>query len=351
MKRSGGFVFPALLFTLLAFIPNSAAGQSYTVVADGLQGPRGLAFGPGGKLYVTQTGTGENAKITEIQNPLSSSPSTRDLVTGLVAAGEEGELVGPDGISVLGNGDIYTIMGLGNEKVGTSGLLLGHLLKFSQAGQMLDIANVGDFDYDWSNGHFDLAPHDFPDSNPYGVLALPGHTYVVDAATNTLNLVHPNGSIEILAYFPNNFLADATPTCIAQGPDGAFYIGTLALVDSLVFGHKAVVYRVDPSQADPNDMSRVLSIATPWATGLWPINGCAFGPDGSFYASQFITTQRFSNGDVVKIPFATPDVRTSLTGGTLIFPAGVAVGADGSVFVSNGAAIVPVGQVVLLTNR
>ncbi len=350
MKRSVAIAIPALLLTLLTFLPNSASGQ-FSVVAGGLQGPRGLAFGPGGKLYVTQTGTGDNGKITEIQNPLSASPSTRDLVTGLVAAGEEGEMVGPAGISALGNGDIYAIMGLANEKIGASGLLLGHLLKVSQAGQALDVVDVGDFDYDWANGHFDLAPHDFPDANPYGVLALPGHIYVVDAATNTLNQIRPDGSIEILAYFPNNVIADATPTCVAQGPDGALYIGTLALRDSLAFGHKAIVYRVDPSQADPSDMSKVLSVATPWATGLWPINGCAFGPDGSFYASQLITTQHFSNGDVVKIPFATPDVHTSLTGGTLLFPAGVAVGPDGSVFVSNGAAIVPVGQVVRLTNR
>ena len=90
---------------------------------------------------------------------------------------------------------------------------------------------------------------------------------------------------------------------------------------------------------------------TPWATGLWPINGCAFGPDGTFYASELITTQQFSNGDVVKIPFATPDVHTSLTGGALLFPAGVAVGTDGSVFVSNGGAEVPVGQVVRLSSR
>jgi len=95
----------------------------------------------------------------------------------------------------------------------------------------------------------------------------------------------------------------------------------------------------------------VLNIATPWATGLWPINGCAFGPDGTLYASELITTQQFSNGDVVKIPFATPDVHTSPTSGALLFPAGVAVGADGSVFVSNGGTGVPKGQVVRLTNH
>ena len=56
-------------------------------------------------------------------------------------------------------------------------------------------------------------------------------------------------------------------------------------------------------------------------------------------------------GDVVKIPFATLDVHTSLTGGVLVFPAGVAVGPDGNVYVSNGGAFVPEGQMVRLTNH
>lgn len=145
--------------------------------------------------------------------------------------------------------------------------------------------------------------------------------------------------------------ADAIPTCVAQGPDGALYIGTLALPDSLAFGPAAKVYRVDPSQADPNNFGTVLSVATLCTSGLWPINGCAFGPDGTFYVSEFITSSHFNGGDVVKIPFATPDVHTSLTGNTLTFPAGVAVGPDGNVYVSNGTAFVPQGQVVRLTNH
>jgi hypothetical protein len=350
MKRLVTSLSAAILFALLTIAPAIASGP-FTVVLGGLQSPRGLSFGPGGRLYVAQSGSGgTTGKIIEIRNPWAPSPSTRDVVTGLLSVGGGGEFESVDGISLLGNGDIYAIMGLSNEGTGFPSQL-GHLLKVSQGGQIRDVANVGDFDFDWTKAHLDLAPRDFPDANPYAVLALPDRLYLADAGSNTLNLLRPNGSDEIIAFFPNNRIADATPTCIAKGPDGALYIGTLALVDSLNFGPSAIVYRVDPSAADPNDLGRVLNLATPWATGLWPINGCAFGPDGTFYASELITTQQFSNGDVVKIPFATPDVHTSLTGGALLFPAGVAVGADGTVFVSNGGAEVPEGQVVRLTNH
>jgi hypothetical protein len=69
-----------------------------------------------------------------------------------------------------------------------------------------------------------------------------------------------------------------------------------------------------------------------WATGLWPINGCACGPDGSLYVSELITAQDFSGGDVVKIPFNNPANHISLTNQTLPFAAGIAVARDGTVY-------------------
>jgi glucose/arabinose dehydrogenase len=352
MKLASRFL-GTVLFALLVIAPTIAAGQ-FTVVVDGLKNPRGLTFGPGGRLYVAQAGSGgatATGKITEIRYPWRANPAVHDVVSGLISVTTpEGGFVSVAGLSAIGNGTIYAAMEVFNAGTGFPSLL-GHLLKVSQSGQIRDVSNVGDFDYAWTVAHHDLAPRDFPDSNPYGVLALSDNLYVANAASNTLDLVHPDGREEILAFFPNNKIADATPTCIAQGPDGALYIGTLALVDSIVSGPSAIVYRVDPSQADPNNLGTVLSLATPWATGLWPINGCAFGPDGSYYASELITSSSFTGGEVVKIPFDSPSDHIPLTGNALMFPAGVAVGPEGNVYVSNGTAFVPQGQVVRLTNH
>jgi hypothetical protein len=356
-------VWRAALLAILAAAALSTtlkADPPYTVVAGSFQSPRGLTFGPGGKLYVAQAGSGGlTGKISEIRGAWTSTPVVEDVLTGLLSLPGEnpGEFTGVDGVSALGNGNIAAIMS--ESEASGEAAPAGHLLQVNRSGEFRDVANVGDYNYAWSVAHQDLAPNDFKpgDSNPYGVLAVPGGVYVADAGTNTLNFVKANGDISILAYFPNNQIADATPTCVAKGPDGALYVGTLAFVDSIVGGAMATVYRVDLAQTNPNDLATILSVAKPWATGLYPITGCAFGPDGSFYASQFFTTfdgaggLPFLNGDVVKIPFATPSVHTSLTGGMLLMPGGVAVGPDGAVYVSNKSAFVPEGEVVRLSSK
>ncbi len=116
------------------------------------------------------------------------------------------------------------------------------------------------------------------------------------------------------------------PTCVDRGPDGAFYVGEL-LGGFYSPGH-ARVWRVVPGQAP-----------TVWATGLTTVQGCGFGSDGAFYATEFETGGLSEGptsdpaGDVVRIdPNGT---RTHLGVGRLFFPSGFAAGSDGAIYVSN----------------
>ncbi len=322
----------------LALGPVASGAPAYTVIAGGLHNPRGLTFGPNNRLFVAEAGLGGtdtdpvayNSAIDEIVNPQSSHPTLRTVAFGFPSILTAlGDIIGVDGISADGNGEIFAITGESRNSTGNRGF--GLLQTVTTSGDVNTLANVGTVNYRFTDKHPELDPGgQYPDANPYGVLALPTHTYAVDAGANTLNEVFSNGKVEILAYFENNITADSTPTCMAQGPDGALYIGTLSLVDSLVFGPSAKVYRVVPEDLPSGGI--IIGQESEWATGLWPINGCAFGPDGTFYVSELITSSDFSGGDVVKIPFNDPATHISLTNETLPFGAGVVAASDGTVY-------------------
>jgi len=319
--------------------------------------------------------------ITAINGPGSSHPDSRRIVTGLASAGDEGEVVGPDGVSVLGNGEIYVIMAgsttamqAGNPGIDASiASQFGRLLKATPSGQSKVVADVGDFDFQWTADHQNagFAPQgQFPDANPYAVLALAGRQYVADAGANTIDEVSSNGSVRILAFVPNPKLpavqggppvitiSDAVPTCVAQGPDGNLYLGTLAFGANFArFGANAPPFwKTLPPQSkvyrfDPNASSSIqfLSEANVWATGLNPITGCGFAP-GGFYVTEFFTQQSgYTTGDVVRIavnPDGTAGAHTAMGVGALHEANGFAAGPDGSIYVSNYSTSAGIGQVV-----
>jgi hypothetical protein len=373
-----------LVLLFLAFFTAVASGQ-VTTVATGLNNPRGLAFGPGGILYVGEAGLGAGngtggvglgqgftGSVGEIRNLSSPSPTYRRIVTGLASNADSGGVTGPDGVSPLGNGNIHIIMSDSTEKIlaanpNVSPALayeFGKLLKSSQSGQWKVDADVGDFDYQWSGQNANAPwapPGQFPDSNPYAVLSVPGHQYIADAGSNTVDEVAENGSVRIIAFVPNPLVnlgghlvpvSDSVPTCVAQGADGFLYVGTLAFGAYFASGHspESKIYRIDPTLSNA-----ILTDSDVWASGFYPITGCGFSSE-AFYVTEFFTASP-ATGALVKValnPDGSAGIRTTLGGGQLIQPNGFAAGPDGSVYVSNystspGVAQslgAPVGEVV-----
>ena len=108
---------------------------------------------------------------------------------------------------------------------------------------------------------------------------------------------------------------------MTRGPDGAWYVGTLA---EGAGNGGANVWRIVPGHAPEV-----------YVGGLTAVVDIAFGPDGSLYASEFVTDVAGETGGGAVVRVRPSGRRTVLGEGSLFFPGGVAVDRHGRVYVAN----------------
>jgi hypothetical protein len=249
---------------------------------------------------------------------------------------------GPNDISPQGTGGAYVTLGLGGtpsfqDACGAAGELMGTLIHVAASGQWSIVADVASYEF--------AANPDgrVPDSNPFGILAEAGARYVADAGANVLFRVAPNGGLETVAVFPRVAhpafpigppLTDAVPTTVARGPDGALYVGQLT---GFPFAAGvASVYRVVPGQAPAVH-----------CTGFTAILDIAFGPHGEMYVVENAAGSRLppfpaNTGRLLRVE---SDCSRSTVYEPLDRPTSVAVGADGSLYVTNHGVSAGAGEV------
>jgi hypothetical protein len=364
IHRRGRFTVAALAVSTalgVAGAPAASAATTITTVVSGLNNPRGVAFDSAGRMYLSESGIFSNSapvitrtgRVSKYRadGAMWQKVWTNGGFESLSSAENGPEVLGPEGISAAG-GNVAMIMSESINGVhAATGLTphqLGLLYGLDPAnGRARPVTNIGNQEYAWTGDHQSLAPHDFPDSNPYAVLVTGSgsgqRTFVADAGANTINEVRRNGTVRVISYIPNDPQFDATPTCIAQGRDGMLYVATLDLLTNSTFGPNGPdiggnpghsnVWRVNPNASYPTRPQL-------WATGLTTVSSCTFDRAGNFWATELFRQNRQGPpGDLVKITSSEVARRTTddlihIGGGSLPLPGGIAQGPGGAMFVT-----------------
>ena len=335
------------------------------VVASGLNQPHHLTIGPDGNLYVAEVGDGVVGAgcTTGAEAACANNSGTIDritpqgavthVVTGLPSVGNPGGGSASGGVSDVRvvNGKIYAVIQnqnidptTGQQTYGSAGALLGDLVSAPlSGGTATSVASFGP--YEAANNPDQVNPpisgEAAIDSDPYGLVPYNGGFAVADAAANDILFVNAAGQISTLAVLPlipepsggGSVMAQAVPTSLAVGPDGALYVGELGGASSNDVGD-VNVYRIAPGGTPTvyaSGLTMIGSIAFDQAGRLLVmeidtagINDPALGPGGSGIPAPGAIIRINANGS-----------RTTLASAGLTFPLGITVAKDGSVFASN----------------
>jgi hypothetical protein len=340
-----------------------------TVVASGLNGPRGLRFSPDGQLYValagiggtTSTGTacaqvvapvgpytgGTTASIIRINSAgkvttvASGLPSTVDAM---------GDLQGVADLAFVG-GHLYALLAGGGCSHGNT--IPNALVRVNRSsGSWHIVANLSRFLQD----HPVLYPNaaDFePDGTFYSMVFWNNHFYAVEPNHGQVLAIDLDGHITSVLDVSESE-GHVVPTAIVER-DGNFYLGNLNTFpitptasrimtlthDAWWYGRYSVP-GLEPPPGSPLDLRITGSRA-----GFTTVVSTAFGPDGLLYVLELNAAAGYpgpNNGKVVRLLHdgTIEDVITGLTA-----PTAMTFGPDGSLYVSNfGAAPAGAGQIL-----
>ena len=381
----------------------AAAAPTVSVVAKKLNTPKYMAFGPGGGLYVAESGTGGRQCVRGVgtQGPATrfcagttgslidiTTKGTRTVLRNLPSSIEKdnGEVSGAIAVTFKDRKPVILVRNSESNAIGQSSipglaqLSYGRLLTpttvkvkvikiVTRNGKKVrrttvekrtllkPVANISAF----------AATHPQPsatlgglpgettyDSDPHDVVPYRGGYAVADAGANDLVLVSATGNVSLAARFPAvpetapagalgpvamPVNAQAVPSSVTVGPDGALYVGVLRGIPGLP--GSAAVYRVVPGQAP---------VAV--VTGLTRVSDLAFNRAGRLLILEADTGGALAppttGGALLTATLhgTTPVTATNLQVPGLVNPTGLAIDSHGDTYISNDSAGAGAGEII-----
>lgn len=332
-----------------------------TVIATGLANPRGLFVDADGNLWVAESGVGgdgpcamgpegneECMGLSGGVTKISADGTQERVLDGLASRAAEGgsSATGPNDVAVVEN-QIYVLLGYGGDPatrvdLGTEDEL-GWLMVDDGSG-LKPVADIAGYE---TISNPDGAAFD---ANPYSLVpAAEGAMVVSDAGQNALLNVTAEGEISTLTVFPNreaqapdgsSIPMNPVPTGVTSDANGDLVVGELTGFPFPVGG--ANVYTVSASGGEP----------TSTLEGFTNVIDVAVGPDGSTYVLEMLKGSMLGinpddpstmDGQLTRVSL--DGTRTVVASDGLVWPTGLAIDADGAIYVATWGVMGNMGQI------
>jgi hypothetical protein len=335
---------------MLAQLPANA-----TLYASGLEGPRGLAFGPDGTLYVAEAGLGgsNSGTCTQVIPPIGpykggltariSKVDTKRNVTTLTSGlpssvGATGAVLGVADVTFL-NGDLYAVLAGGGCSHGNTDFPNSVLKVNVKTGSFTSVANLSQALLNFPAKYTSLDDYE-PDGTWYGMISSQGSLYTVEPNHGQVFSVSPWGQVQQVIDVSAS-QGHIVPTSLVM-TEGVLYVGNLNL------------FPIDPQWAKVMTIANNVYVPNPlpgfgnlfggfgqWnivssKAGFTTIVSMKIGPDGLLYVlelSDFAADGPTPGmGKVIRVK-RSGDLQEVVTG--LSFPTGMTFGPDQRLYVSN----------------